>query len=67
MNSLMTNRRTAAGLAAFSALTAWLSASKAALSRQLRSSVSLGDSPGVVALVVGPGGVLYQGAAGKLR
>ncbi len=41
-------------------------AATAALSRQLSSAVSSGDSPGVVALVVNRGGVLYQGAAGKL-
>lgn len=40
--------------------------SKAALSRQLSGAVSRGDTPGVVALVVGRDGVLYQGAAGKL-
>jgi len=41
-------------------------AGKAALSRQLSSAVSRGDTPGVVALVVGRDGVLYEGAAGKL-
>jgi CubicO group peptidase (beta-lactamase class C family) len=41
-------------------------AGKAALSRQLNSAVSHGDTPGVVALVVGIDGVLYAGAAGKL-
>jgi methyl acetate hydrolase len=41
-------------------------AGKAALSRQLSDAVSRGDTPGVVALVVGSDGVLYQGAAGKL-
>ena len=41
-------------------------AATAALSRQLSGDVSRGDSPGVVALVVSRGGVLYQGAAGKL-
>ena len=40
--------------------------SKAALSSQLSSAVTRGDAPGVVALVVGPNSVLYQGAAGKL-
>jgi methyl acetate hydrolase len=40
---------------------------KAVLSRQLSSAVSRGDSPGVVALIVGRDGVLYQGAAGKLN
>jgi len=39
---------------------------KAALSRQLSGAVARGDTPGVVALVVGLDGVLYQGAAGKL-
>ena len=39
---------------------------KAALSRQLSNAVSRGDTPGVVALVVGPSDVLYEGAAGKL-
>jgi len=41
-------------------------AGKAALSSHLSSAVSRGDSPGVVALIVGRDGVLYQGAAGKL-
>src|SRR6185369_1456872 len=41
-------------------------AGKAALSRQLGTAVSRGDTPGVVALVVGRDGVLYEGAAGKL-
>jgi methyl acetate hydrolase len=39
---------------------------KAALSRQLSSAVSRGDTPGVVALIVGRDSVLYEGAAGKL-
>jgi methyl acetate hydrolase len=39
---------------------------KAALSRQLRDAVARGDTPGVVALVVGRDAVLYEGAAGKL-
>jgi CubicO group peptidase (beta-lactamase class C family) len=39
---------------------------KAALSRQISSAVSRGDVPGVVALIVGREGVLYEGAAGKL-
>ena len=39
---------------------------KDALSRQLSSSVARGDTPGVVGLVVGRHGVLYEGAAGKL-
>jgi CubicO group peptidase (beta-lactamase class C family) len=46
--------------------TGFSDAGKAALSRQMRSAVSRGDTQGVVALVVGRGGVLYQGAAGKL-
>ena len=41
-------------------------AAKSALSRQLTASVARGDTPGVVALVVGSDGVLYKGAAGKL-
>lgn len=41
-------------------------AGKTALSRQLASSVSRGDTPGVVALVVDRERVLYEGAAGKL-
>ena len=41
-------------------------AGKDALSRQLSGSVARGDTPGVVALVVGRDGVLYEGAAGKL-
>src|SRR6202051_3734656 len=39
---------------------------KAALSRQISSAVSRGDVSGVVALIVGREGVLYEGAAGKL-
>jgi methyl acetate hydrolase len=39
---------------------------KDALSRQLSGSVARGDTPGVVALIVGRDGVLYEGAAGKL-
>jgi methyl acetate hydrolase len=42
-------------------------AGKAALSRQLTSAVSRGDTPGVVALVVGRDGVLYVGTSGKLN
>ncbi|MGA8144963.1 MAG: serine hydrolase domain-containing protein [Candidatus Acidiferrales bacterium] len=45
---------------------AFSDAAKAALSRQLSSAVTRGDTPGVVALVVGRDGVLYEGAAGKL-
>jgi methyl acetate hydrolase len=41
-------------------------AGKAALTGQLSGAVSRGDTPGVVALVVGRDGVLYEGAAGKL-
>jgi CubicO group peptidase (beta-lactamase class C family) len=41
-------------------------AGKAALSRQLSNAVSRGDTPGVVALVVGPSNLLYEAAAGKL-
>ena len=41
-------------------------AGKAALSRQLSEAVARGDTPGVVALVVSPDAVLYEGAAGKL-
>ena len=39
---------------------------KAALSRQLSTAVTRGDTPGVVALVVSPNDVLYEAAAGKL-
>jgi methyl acetate hydrolase len=39
---------------------------KAALSGQLGTAVSRGETPGVVGLVVGRDGVLYEGAAGKL-
>jgi methyl acetate hydrolase len=41
-------------------------AGKAALSRQLNDAVAHGDTPGVVALVTGRDGVLYEAAAGKL-
>jgi len=41
-------------------------AGKAALSHQLSGAVDRGDTPGVVGLVVGLDGVLYEGAAGKL-
>jgi methyl acetate hydrolase len=41
-------------------------AGKQAVSRQLNEAVRRGDTPGVVALVVGPDAVLYEGAAGKL-
>jgi CubicO group peptidase (beta-lactamase class C family) len=69
-------RKTAVTFAAFVVLTVWAAArlqaqgfsdaGKAALSRQLSNAVSRGDTPGVVALVVGRDGVLYEGAAGKL-
>jgi methyl acetate hydrolase len=39
---------------------------KAMLSRQLSDAVNRGDTPGVVALIVGRQGVLYESAAGKL-
>jgi methyl acetate hydrolase len=39
---------------------------KAALSRQLSTAVSRGDTPGVVALIVSPNHVLSEAAAGKL-
>jgi CubicO group peptidase (beta-lactamase class C family) len=39
---------------------------KAALSRQLVDAVDRGDTPGVVALIVGRDGVLWEGAAGRL-
>jgi methyl acetate hydrolase len=39
---------------------------KAVLARQLADSVEHGDTPGVVALIVGRDGVLYEGAAGSL-
>lgn len=41
-------------------------AGKAALSSQLSAAVAHGDTPGVVALVIGRDGELYEGAAGKL-
>src|SRR5271165_3998051 len=44
----------------------FLDAAKAALSGQLSGAVSRGDAPGVVALIVGRQGLLYEGAAGKL-
>jgi CubicO group peptidase (beta-lactamase class C family) len=44
----------------------FLYAGKAALSRQLSDAVARGDTPGVVALIVGRNGTLYEGAAGKL-
>jgi CubicO group peptidase (beta-lactamase class C family) len=39
---------------------------KAALTGELGNAVMRGDTPGVVALVIGPDSVLYEGAAGKL-
>jgi methyl acetate hydrolase len=45
---------------------AFSDAGKATLSRQMSDAISRGDTPGVVALVVGRQGVLYEGAAGKL-
>jgi methyl acetate hydrolase len=39
---------------------------KAALSSELNGSVTRGDTPGVVALVTGSAGVLWEGAAGEL-
>src|ERR1019366_4530942 len=41
-------------------------AGKAALSHELSGAVSRSDTPGVVAIVAGRDGVLYEGAAGKL-
>lgn len=41
-------------------------AAKTALTKKLVDSVSAGNTPGVVALVVGRDGILYQGTAGKL-
>jgi CubicO group peptidase (beta-lactamase class C family) len=69
---------TAPKLTAFVVLTGWLvatapaqaqgfsEAGKAALSHELGGAVSRSDTPGVVGLVVGRDGVLYEGAAGKL-
>ena len=75
-HEIMRLRKTAVTFAAFVVLTVWAAArlqaqgfsdaGKAALSRQLSNAVSRGDTPGVVALVVGRDGVLYEGAAGKL-
>jgi hypothetical protein len=45
---------------------AFSDAGKAALSNQLHGAVSRGDTPGLVALIVGREGLLYEGAAGKL-
>jgi hypothetical protein len=44
----------------------FLDSGKVALSRPLRDAVSRGDAPGVVALIVGRDGVLYEGVAGRL-
>ena len=52
--------------AAHTQRTGFSDAGKDALSRQLSDAVARGDTPGVVALVVGRDGVLYEGAAGKL-
>jgi methyl acetate hydrolase len=64
--------------AAFFALAGWVvlpgaaqttgfsEAGKAALSRQLSDAVARGDTPGVVAAVVGRDGMFYQGTAGRL-
>jgi len=41
-------------------------AGKAKLTRQLTDAVGSADTPGVVALVVDPDGVAYEGAAGRL-
>ncbi len=75
----MTPHKTALTCATLVALAGWPAAAaentqakrfsgagKAALSRQLSGAVSRGDTPGVVALVVGRDGVIYEGAAGKL-
>jgi CubicO group peptidase (beta-lactamase class C family) len=70
--------KTAATFASELAISGWLVSSglvqtkgfsefqKSALSNQISKSVDRGDSPGVVTLIVGRDGVLYQGAAGKL-
>jgi len=42
-------------------------AGKSALTRAMESAVERGDTPGVVSLVVGRDGVLYEGAAGKFN
>jgi metallo-beta-lactamase class B len=39
---------------------------KEAIAQELKQAVIRGDTPGVVALVVGTDGVLYEGTAGKL-
>ena len=65
--------KTAVSFAAFVALAVpgltqaqgFSDAGKAALSHQLSGAVNRSDTPGVVALVVGRDGVLYEGAAGK--
>ena len=41
-------------------------AAQTAITQGLKDSVRRGDTSGVVALVAGPNGVLYEGAAGKL-
>jgi methyl acetate hydrolase len=63
---ITTNNVQSAGAAESIQQKGFSDAGKAALSRQLNSAVSGGDARGVVALVVGPDGVLYEGAAGKL-
>jgi methyl acetate hydrolase len=78
--NMMRLNKTAVTFVAMVAVTGWLisglaqttkakgfsDATKATLSRQISDAVSRGDTPGVVALVVGREGVLYEGAAGKL-
>jgi methyl acetate hydrolase len=73
-------RQMACNVAAIAAIAGWLGtagvaqtsehefsdAGKAALSRQLTDAVDRSDTPGVVALIVGRDGVLYEGAAGSL-
>lgn len=79
-SKIMGLRRTAILFAAFVVLTGGLApsglaqaeakrfsdAGKTSLSREMSSAVSRGDTPGVVALIVGRNEVLYEGAAGKL-
>jgi len=76
----MRMRKPAANIAAMAAVGGWLvspgfaqtsehqfsDAGKAAMSRQLADSVEHGHTPGVVALIVGRDGVLYEGTAGSL-
>jgi methyl acetate hydrolase len=75
---MMTLPKAAVTIASILALNTWLVSSglaqtpgfsdveKSALSDQIGKSVDRGDTPGVVTLIVGRDGVLYQGAAGKL-